>query len=211
MKVLLLGAGGKIGNVILQELANRGHAVSAAYRKTPGQAEMPENADVLIADARDASAIARAATGHDAVVSAIGPGRLKSVSAIEEVASALITGLATANVFRLIIVGGAGTLELSPGVIRLDAPSYPEQFRASGLAQKAALELYEDCNLDWTYISPPIKIGPGEKRGRYRIGSKEVLYDESGESWISTQDYAVALCEVLEAGTHKRSRITVGY
>jgi len=211
MKVLLLGAGGKIGNVILKELSYRGHAVSAAYSEQPDPEEIPDNAKVVTVDARTAGAIAVVAKGHDAVVSAIGPGRLKSISTITEVAAALIAGLRTVNVSRLMIVGGAGILELSPGVIRLDAPGYPEKFRASGVAQKAALELYENCDLDWTYISPPIKIVPGERIGKYRVGGKAVLYDENGESWISTEDYAVALCDVLEADIHKKSRITTGY
>lgn len=211
MKVLLPGAGGKIGSVIANELSGRGHTVTAAYREMGAVARAGGNVTPVTVDARSAEEIARVAAGHDAVVSAVGPGRRKSTDSIPAVAAALIGGLTRAGVRRLLVVGGAGTLETSPGVIRLDAPGYPEQFRPSGLAQKAALEMYEACDLDWTYVSPPIMIQPGKRLGTYRIGGKEVLYDADGKSRISIEDFAVALCDVLEAGNHIKCRITVGY
>ncbi|MCC0044061.1 MAG: NAD(P)H-binding protein [Brucellaceae bacterium] len=211
MKVILFGAAGRIGAVIADELAARGHAVTAVYRTESHPADLPPNVKPITGDAQSAEAVAAAVAGHDAVISAVGPGTGQDPGVIERVAGALVGGLAKANVSRLIVVGGAGTLEVRPGVMRLDTPEFPEQYRASGIAQKAALEIYRASGLDWTYVSPPVLIQPGERRGTYRIGGNAVLYDENGRSHISRADYACALADILEAGSNKRSRITVAY
>jgi putative NADH-flavin reductase len=207
MRIALLGAGGRIGSRILAESGRREHRVTAVFRRLPD----PSPPGAVQADAADPQALARAIAGHDTVISAIGPGRGGDPGIIERVAESLMAALPAAGVTRLMVVGGAGTLELEPGVMRLDAPGYPEQYRASGLAQKRALELCRASALDWTYVSPPIVISPGERTGHYQVGGDAVLYDAGGVSRISMEDYAVALLDILEAGTHRRERITVGY
>ncbi len=191
MKVLLFGAGGRIGSVILSELVARGHQVTAAFRTTTAAMDVPANVTPIAADVTDAKAVATSVNGHAAVISAVGPGQLKDATVIEAAADALIEGLESAKVTTAVIVGGAGTLELRPGVMRLDDPSYPEIYRVQGLRQKAALEAFRRSTLDWTYISPPIVIGPGPRTGHYRVGGDSVLADASGKSAISFEDFAL--------------------
>jgi hypothetical protein len=161
------------------------------------------------ADITNAADIARVAAGHDAVVSAIGPGAAGDASVIVSAARALIEGLTGTGPKRLVAVGGAGTLEIRPGVQRLDTAEYPEIYRASGYAQRQALSLYRASTLDWTYLSPPVIIEAGERTGGYRTGDDQVVYDASGRSRISMEDFAVALLDELETPRHARARFTV--
>lgn len=211
MKVLLFGAGGRVGRVVLAELAARGHDVTAAFRMQPFPEDLPDNVVPAVADATDPESVTAAARGHDAVVSAIGPGTRNDAEVIEVAARALVSGLEKAGVKRLVIVGGAGTLEIRPGVMRLDDPSYPEQYRAQGIRQKAALATFRASPLDWTYLSPPILFSPGERTGKYRIGGDAVLADETGRSAISFEDFAIALADELENPRNLRRRITFAY
>jgi putative NADH-flavin reductase len=211
MNVLLFGAGGRVGKVLLGELAARGHDVTAAFRTESFPSGLPAGVTPITADASDTAAVAAAARGHEAIVSAVGPGMQKDAGVIEKVARALVEGLDRAGVRRLLIVGGAGTLELRPGVMRLDDPSYPEQYRPQGLRQKAALEMFRASPLDWTYISPPILFNPGERTGKYRVGGDAVLADTSGRSAISFEDFAIALVDELESKHNLRRRVTYAY
>lgn len=211
MKILLFGAGGRVGKVVLAELAARGHAVTAAFRAGPFPADMPPGTKPVLADAIDAAAVAEAARGQDAVVSAVGPGVRKDAGVIEAAAHALVEGLQQAGIGRLLLVGGAGTLKIRPGVMRLDDASYPEQYRPQGLRQKVALETVRASPLDWTYISPPVLFAPGERTGRYRIGGDAVLADASGRSAISFEDFAIALADEIETPRNLRRRVTYAY
>jgi putative NADH-flavin reductase len=211
MKLLLLGASGNIGSRILGELVRRGHQVTALYRRLPGQGSKQERVEIVVMDVTDPAAIAQVIPRHDAVISAIGPGSLGDPVVIERTATALVQAMPASGVSRLLVVGGAGTLEIEPGVMRLDRPDYPEQYRAQGLAQKKALAAYKASGLDWTYVSPPIIIRPGDRTGRYRIGGDQVLFDGKGVSYISIEDYAVAITDIVEGPLHCRQRITVGY
>jgi putative NADH-flavin reductase len=211
MKVLLFGAGGRVGKVVLAELAARGHDVTAAFRAKPFPDGLPANVKPVVGDATDAASVATVAKGQDAVVSAVGPGVLKNAEVIETAAHALVEGLEKAGTKRLLIVGGAGTLEIRPGVMRLDDPSYPEQYRPQGVRQKVALEAFRASSLDWTYISPAVLFNPGERTGKYRIGGDAVLADASGKSAISFEDFAIALADEIETPRNVRRRVTYAY
>ena len=211
MKLILFGATGRIGQRILLEALARGHDVTAALRD-PSRLQM-RHADLRVehADATEATDVARVAAGHDAAISAVGPGATGDAGMIVATAEALIEGLAKAGTARLIVVGGAGTLEIRPGVQRLDTPEYPDVYRPSGNAQREALALYRASALDWTYLSPPVLIEPGERTGRYRLGGDQVVADADGRSRISMEDYAIALLHELETPRHIRARFTVAY
>lgn len=211
MKVVLFGAGGRIGKVLRDEILHRGHRLQSAYHHLEGIGSPNESETRIAIDISSATNVAAAVSGQDAVISAIGPGRDKEPKIIEHAAVALCEGLRLAGVKRLIVVGGAGTLELRPGVMRLDDSSYPEQFRQSGETQKSALIKFASSDLDWTYISPPIAFQPGKRTGRYRIGKNAVMFDDAGKSHISFEDYAVALVDEMERGAHPRQRITFAY
>ena len=101
-------------------------------------------------------------------------------------ARALLGGLARAGVHRLVVVGGAGSLEVAPGLRNVDRPDFPDAHKPDALAQADGLEVYRaaDGPVDWTYLSPPALLEPGERTGSYRTGSDQLLVDEEGNSHL---------------------------
>ncbi|MFC4008097.1 NAD(P)-dependent oxidoreductase [Nonomuraea purpurea] len=200
MKLLLFGATGMIGQRIAAELVNRGHEVTAVSRSGP-----------VKGDVKDTATLAK---GYDAIVSAIAPPRdgTDPEGPFLEANRALIEGARAAGVRRVISVGGAGSLKVAPGLDLVDTPEFPEIYKKESLAGRKALGLFRQVDdLDWTYISPAAEIGPGERTGIYRIGHEDLLTDSEGRSFISAEDYAVAVADELENGAHPRRRITVAY
>jgi putative NADH-flavin reductase len=130
---------------------------------------------------------------------------------IAATAKAVVDAMGKAGIRRVVAVGGAGTLEVSPGVQRLDTPAYPAAYRAQGLAQREAFNTYRASGLDWTYLSPPSHLEPGTRTGRYRSGLDTMLLDEHGKPHISIPDYAVALLDEIERPQNIGRRFTVGY
>lgn len=125
---------------------------------------------------------------------------------------AIISGVKRSGIKRLLVVGGAGSLEVAPGVQVLDTASFSEQVKKGVLATREVLYiLRKEEELEWTFLSPPSSIKPGERTGHYRVGKDQLLKNEKGDSRISTQDYAVAMLDELEKPRHIRERFTVAY
>lgn len=217
MKILLIGATGMIGSRITAEALGRGHEVTAATRS--GRADgLPEHQALtaLALDATTPGKVAQAAAGHDAVISAVSPPRDGSDPAAPLLATykSLVEGLRTAGVHRLLVVGGAGSLKTASGQDRVDTPDFPAMYKAESLAQREVLRLLRaevGDDLDWTYVSPADEIAPGERTGTFRLGGDDLLIAEDGTSFISAEDYAVALVDEAEKSTAIRRRITVAY
>ncbi|MBX9397582.1 NAD(P)-dependent oxidoreductase [Streptomyces sp. TRM72054] len=217
MKILLIGATGMIGSRITAEALGRGHEVTAATRS--GRADgLPEHQALtaLALDATEPGKVAQAAAGHDAVISAVSPPRDGSDPAAPLLATykSLVEGLRTAGVHRLLVVGGAGSLKTASGQDRVDTPDFPAMYKAESLAQREVLRLLRGevgDDLDWTYVSPADEIAPGERTGTFRLGGDDLLIAEDGTSFISAEDYAVALVDEAEKSTAIRRRITVAY
>ncbi|GGK58110.1 putative epimerase/dehydratase [Planomonospora parontospora subsp. parontospora] len=207
MRILLIGATGVIGSRIAAEARDRGHEVTGVTRSGA--------AGTRSADAGDSSAVAELAAGHDAVVLAIAPPRDGSEPSAPLLAAGrgVLEGLRKAGVRRLVVVGGAGSLEAAPGVRLVDTPEFPAVYKGEALAQAELLELVraQAGDLEWTYVSPAIVIEPGERTGSYRRGGDQVLADADGRSLISAEDYAVALVDELETAQAVGRRITVAY
>jgi uncharacterized protein len=125
----------------------------------------------------------------------------------------MLAGLSRAGVKRLVWVGGGGSLEVAPGVRLVDTPAFPAEYKAEALAQAEALKLFRSSsgNVEWSYLSPPAIIQPGQRTGRYRTGTDQLLTDDKGESRISVEDYAVALMDEVERPARSRKRFTVAY
>jgi putative NADH-flavin reductase len=214
MKVVVFGASGAIGRAITAELLARGHTVIAASRSgSPVEGLVVQ---AVTGDAADAASVARLAAGQDAVASATGPRRGASEdpeASLLGAARGLAEGLRRAGVRRLVVVGGAGSLEVKPGQRLVDTPGFPPGAKPTALAHARALdEVYRDIeDLDWTYVSPAAVIGPGDRTGEFRVGSDGLLTDESGESRISIPDFAIAFADEIEHGDAFRRRITVAY
>jgi uncharacterized protein len=212
MKVVVFGAAGAIGRGITAELLARGYTVTAVTRTGGPVAGLVVQA--VTGDAADPASVAKHAAGEDAVVSAVGPhrGAEDEEESLVGAARGLIDGLRQAGVRRLVVVGGAGSLEAAPGTRLLDTPGFPPGWKPTALAHAAALDIYRGVeDLDWTCVSPAALIEPGERTGAFRIGGDQLLADEAGDSRISIPDFAIAVADVLERGEAIRRRITVAY
>jgi putative NADH-flavin reductase len=212
MKIALIGASGFIGSGLRKEALARGHAVSAVV-SNPAKLEAADGLTVVKADALDTAALAHAAAGHDIVISAF------SGHAQADVRGYYVTGIRSiiaavkeARVPRLLVVGGAGSLELAPGRQVVDSSDFPAQWKGSAEGARDALHMLRaETGLDWTMLSPSVHIEPGERTGRFRLGTDQLLVDADGNSRISVEDYAVAMLDEAETPQHRRSRFTVGY
>ncbi|MGA7342169.1 MAG: NAD(P)-dependent oxidoreductase [Terracidiphilus sp.] len=208
MKVVLYGASGMIGSRILAELVSRGHQVTAVVRNTAQIAT--DGVRVLKGDVTEADSVAQTAKGADAAISAYSPP--KGEEAILSAATyALLDGLAAAGVRRFIMVGGAGSLEVAPGVVLVDAPGFPEAYRDIAMAHRDVLPILKESMSDWSCLSPAAYIQPGERTGKFRLGGTSLVVDGKGESRISAEDYAVALVDELENPRHIRQQFTLAY
>jgi putative NADH-flavin reductase len=205
MRILLIGASGMIGSRVAAEARDRGHAVTGVTRSGAQGTEA--------ADAGDASAVAALAADHDAVVLTVAPPEEDPSNGLLATARGVLDGVRAAGVRRLVVVGGAGSLEVAPGVRLVDTPDFPQAYKTGALAQCDLLDLIraEAGDLEWTYISPAAEIAPGERTGTYRRGGDQLLTDADGASRISAEDYAVALVDELEKAEAIGRRITVAH
>jgi putative NADH-flavin reductase len=213
MKIAVIGASGQIGAYIRDEALARGHKVTAIVRHPEKIAVQDRRLTVVKADILK-DKVEELVKGHDAVISAYNPGWSNPDIYDEQIEGykRIISGVKKSRIKRLLVVGGAGTLEVAPGVQVLDTASFPEQVKKGVLATRETLYmLREEKELEWTFLSPPTSIAPGERTGHYRVGKDRLIKNEEGESKISTQDYAVAMLDELENPQHIRERFTVAY
>jgi putative NADH-flavin reductase len=216
MKIVLFGATGNVGRRVAAEALSRGHEVVGVVRDPGVPASADSRVTLLRGDATSAESVAGAVRGADAVVSAISPrpnARGLPAPKLVDNARALIGGLRAAGVKRVLYVGGASSLELAPGKALLDQPEFPEIYRDEARQGRDALGVWRNDaqDLDWTYLSPAIEIGPGERTGRYRTTDETLLFDAEGKSFISFEDYAVAVLDELERPQHVGRRFGVAY
>ncbi len=213
MNIAIFGATGWIGGTVAREALHRGHEVTAVVRD-PGRLELEHSSlAVVIGDATDTDVIATAVAGHQAVAASIGGSREGNHSVVPAAAQALLAGLSQAGVKRLVWVGGAGSLEVAPGVRLIDTPQFPDDWKAGASAQVEALEVFRTYtgSVEWTYLSPAARLEPGTRTGSYRTGGDQLLTNDEKQSRISVEDYAVAFIDELERPAHLRQRFTVAY
>jgi putative NADH-flavin reductase len=203
MKVALIGASGQAGSRLLAELARRGHHKITAIARHPkavvaGPAVTAKQGDVF-----DKASLARLLKGHDAVISAV------RFTASDP--KLLIEAVKESGVKRYLVVGGAGSLEVAPGVRLIDTPQFPAAYKPEAAKGGEFLDLLrKEGELEWTFLSPSAMVGPGERTGKFRLGKDELLSNDMG-SRISWEDYAIAAVDELEKPAHVRQRFTVGY
>ncbi|MDP3401426.1 MAG: NAD(P)-dependent oxidoreductase [Brevundimonas sp.] len=202
MKVTVLGASGRAGSEITRELAARGHMVVAIARK-PETIPAAPGVTPVAGDASDAAALAPLISGSDAVISALHH---------NITAETLLRALKSAGVPRLLVTGGAGSLEVAPGVRLIDTPEFPEEFKPYALPGIVFLDdLRGETQIDWTFFSPAAFIEEGPRLGVFRTGGDQLIADDKGDSKISFADYAIAMVDELEQPKYSRARFTAAY
>ena len=202
MKIALIGASGNVGQRVTAEAVSRGHDVIAIARNVDSIAATdmvtPVKADM---------------TNQDEIVAAIGDADVLVLSVRFQGLDFDAVLDALSGVPRLLVVGGAASLESAPGVVLLDTPDFPDFIKPEATPARAALDRLRAGGegLDWTYLSPSVFFGPGERTGSFRLGKDALLTAEDGKSHISYEDYAIALLDEIETPQHSRQRFTVGY
>lgn len=199
MKVALIGASGKVGRRLATELVSRGHEVMGVARR----AAEPGTTPLRLVDATDPTALGEALTGCDAVFHAA---NFRSSDP-----AAVLQAMRIAGASRLLVVGGAGSLYVSPGVQFIDSPDFPEVFRPEAAAGRDFLRALQRSDADWTFLSPALVFDSGERTGVYRLGGDDLMHDGAGESRISYEDFAKALVDELETPRHTRQRFSIAY
>lgn len=198
MKIAIIGATGNVGQRIVAEAESRGHETVGISRS----GHKVGNGQAVKADLADKAAIAGAIEGADAVV--------LSVKFQDLDVEGLLDALKGAK--RLLIVGGAASLYVAPGMQLIDTEGFPDFIKVEAEPARQALARIQQENvLDWTFLSPSVFFGPGERTGIFRLGKDELLTAADGKSHISYEDYAVALLDEIEQPRHRGQRFTVGY
>lgn len=203
MKIAVAGASGRAGSEITRELSRRGHSVTAIARNPEKIAALP-NVTPTKGDVLDQAGLAKLWAGHDVAVS--------SVHFLASDPLRLIGAAKDSKVGRYLVVGGAGSLEVAPGVKLVTTSNFPAQYKAEAEKGGAFLELLrQEKDLNWTFISPSALFVEGERTGKFRLGTDQLLADANGKGWITFADYAIALADEIERPAHPRQRFTVGY
>ena len=212
MKIALIGATGFIGSKILAEALLRGHYVTAIARHID-KLPQHDNLTPKTGDITDEAQAVLLFAGHEAVISSFAPqGETDQFSAFPKAYQTIINAVKQARVKRLLVVGGAGSLEIAPGKQVVDSGVIPEEWKPGVLGLREVLNmLRKENDLEWTFLSPSQVIAPGERTGKFRLGLDALLVDAKGESRISVEDYAVAMIDELENPAHTHQRFTVGY
>ncbi|MEU8687309.1 NAD(P)H-binding protein [Streptomyces sp. NPDC048665] len=235
MHIGVIGATGTIGSRVVTEALDRGHNVKA-FSRDAVQAQREERRDNITwtsVDVLDPKSIAGILPGLDVLISGFQPGNaakdladtvrrsIADPTVYATAARALLKALESRPQTRLIVIGGAGSLEIEPGVVRadsdellhaaLDQLGLPREYAAAVRGHRDALAVLRTSNRLWTYFSPAEEIGPGERTGRFRIGGDQPVLDADGRSRISVEDAAIALIDEAELPRFVQRRFTIGY
>ena len=214
-KIVLIGASGFIGSAILKEALTRGHEVKAIVRNPEKITLKNPNLSIEKGDVSSSLLVSKLCKGADIVISAYNPGWKNPAIASDtlKIYPAILEGVKLSGVKRFLVVGGAGSLFISPGLRFMDAENIPEPFIS---AIKALASIYLEVlaaekNLDWVFFSPAGNIAPGKRTGKFRLGKDDMIFDSEGKSNISVEDYAIAMLDEAENPSHHRERFTIGY
>ena len=214
-KIALIGASGFIGSAILKESLERGHSVIAIVRHPEKIKLANPNLKIVTGDVLNEDSFFELIQGADVVISAYNPGWTNPAISTDTTTAykSIVSGVKKAKISRLLIVGGAGSLLISPDKRLMDTGIISETYMPA--VKSLADVLYglqnEEKDLDWVFFSPAGNIAPGEKTGTFRLGKDHLIVDEKRESNISVEDYAVAMLDEVEKPQHHRERFTIGY
>ena len=203
MKIAIIGASGNVGTRLVDEALQRGHAVTAIARD-PSKLAARSGLTLVVGDADDSPLLARLLAGQEAIVSSV-PFRASKPDL-------LIDAVRRSGVKRYLVVGGAGSLQTETGGLHIDSPHFPAFAFEEASKGKVFLDILRGVDdLDWTMLSPSALFTAGERTGKFRLGEDTILHDATGKSWISYEDFSIALLDEIEKPRHIRRRFTVGY
>ncbi|NOL51725.1 NAD(P)-dependent oxidoreductase [Pelistega suis] len=214
-KIAVIGATGYVGQAVVNELANRGHQVTAFARNTNKVAQHA-NIKAVAADVTSTD-FAQALEGFDAVVSAFNPGWTNPNIGTDFTrgANAIVEAAKAANVPYLLVVGGAGSLYVAPNVQLIDTPDFPKEiFDGANAARHLLNDLRDRRDVNWAFVSPPALLGvtagfSEERTGSYRLGTEDLLMNGEIPAGISVADLAIAIADDVEQQAHLFKRFTV--
>ena len=174
--VVLIGASGFVGNAILNELLNRGNKVTAVVRDPSKIKIINPNLTVEKADVENEEQLINICKGKDAVISAYNPG-WTNPNIYEDtlrVYPEILDAVKKSGVKRFLIVGGAGTLFVKPGLRLVDSGALPAEWLpgVKSLGKFYLDTLIKEKDIDWVFLSPAANLGnlkPGIRTGKYRI------------------------------------------
>jgi putative NADH-flavin reductase len=202
MKIALIGSAGKVGRHLAREALARGHEVLALLR--PGGSQRDASVATRAVDVFDAPTLAEAVRGQDAIVSAYGA-PADAPHLLPAATAAIVQAAQAAGVHRLVTVGGAGGLEVRPGVRLADTDGFPAVLLPKVKAHADAVAVLQESGVHWTCVAPAAQIGAGERSGRYRVAVGALVSNS-----ISYPDFACALLDELEADRHPRQVVGTG-
>lgn len=203
-RIAILGGTGNVGQRLTAEALRRGHAVTVIARKAPAT-PFPEGVTFVQGDVTAAEdGLAKSLAGSDVLISAT---RFADVTADQ-----VLTLVREAGIPRLLVVGGAGSLEVAPGKRLVDTPEFPDAYKSEALPGADFLDTLRGVtDVDWSFLSPAAIFGPGERTGTFRLGGDHLLVDAAGESRISYEDFALAMLDEVDDPRHSRARFTIAY
>lgn len=214
-KIVIIGATGYVGSAILKEALGRGHQVKAIVRDPSKLTLIHPHLKVVGGNVTDTDFLSRELAKSDAVISAFNPG-WSNPNIYEETLEgygSILCAVRNSGVHRFLMVGGAGSLLVAPGRQLMDEPDVPKKLLPGirGMAKVYTDLLLPEKSVDWVFLSSAANMAPGERTGKFRLGKDELIVDESGDSNISVEDFAVAMIDELEQEKHHQERFTLGY
>ncbi len=214
-KIVIIGATGYVGSAILKEALGRGHQVKAIVRDPSKLTLIHPHLKVVGGSVTDTDFLSRELAKSDAVISAFNPG-WSNPNIYEETLEgygSILCAVRNSGVHRFLMVGGAGSLLVAPGRQLMDEPDVPKKLLPGirGMAKVYTDLLLPEKSVDWVFLSPAANMAPGERTGKFRLGKDELIVDESGDSNISVEDFAVAMIDELEQEKYHQERFTLGY
>ena len=221
LDILVYGASGNIGSLVVAEALERGHRVTAVSRDPSRIGTQHRNLVVARGDLLDTASIERLVRGRDVVISSVrgvigdkaDPGNALQLISVRNIVTVLHAAGSSAP--RFIHVGGSGSLEVEPGVLfaeKLPKILLPKKLESEIIGQIWALDFLRGVTeVKWTYATPPKNLTNGKRTGTYRIGGDKALTDERGRTRLSRADFAVALVDEAEKAAHIRRRFSVAY
>ncbi|OTQ62415.1 NAD(P)-dependent oxidoreductase [Gilliamella apis] len=208
MKIAVIGANGKSGQLLVKEALSRGHDVTAIVRKLSSNSDA--KAKVLVKDLFQLTY--DDLKPFDVIIDAFGTWTPESLP-LHQTSLKHLTDILSGKPNRLLVVGGAGSLYVNPEhTVRLaDSPDFPDEFKPLANNMAKALDHLRTCDdVQWTYLSPAIEfIADGARTGHYIVGGEQFLVNSQGKSQISYADYAIAMIDEAEKAQHIKQRFTV--